>query len=284
MKRKGFNYSLIFLCTVSLVFIDTILSEEARRHYPFIWSLSLIPIILISYMYPKWKVIIVSGVFFSILKYSTEFSQKTAPDNFEMHGLILGSLINWSIILTVGHFIIKSYKLFLKVEELTTTDALTGIYNRRYFDFFMEKTIPISKMGNNPLTFLMLDIDHFKRVNDNYGHQCGDEALIHTSNIIKSNVRESDAFIRFGGEEFAVIMPNTDVDEGLIIAERIREAIEKSDFTYNNERIHLTISIGVSFYNGEKVEEFIKKTDNALYKAKENGRNQIAILIDKNLL
>ncbi|MEC5424717.1 GGDEF domain-containing protein [Virgibacillus sp. C22-A2] len=191
--------------------------------------------------------------------------------------LTTGSVINWSVVLSVGYFMNKSSKLLNKVEELTITDALTGIYNRRYFDFIMEKTIPFSKKNNTPLIFMLLDIDHFKKVNDNFGHQCGDEALKHISDIIGSNVRDTDAFVRFGGEEFAVIMPNTDVDEGLIIAELIREAIEKSGFTYNNERIYFTISIGVSSYNGEEIEEFIEKTDTALYKAKENGRNQIAI-------
>ncbi|MFS0575413.1 GGDEF domain-containing protein [Sporosarcina sp. 179-K 3D1 HS] len=280
MKRKRFNYSLIliFLFTVGLVIIDTILTEEASGHYPFIWSLSLIPIILITNKYPKWKVIIGSGIFYSILKYTTEFSQKINPDNSEISALILGSFINWSITLTFGYYIIKSYKLLLKVEELTITDSLTGIYNRRYLELFMEKTIPISKRTNSSLVFMLLDIDHFKKVNDDYGHQCGDEALKHTSSIINKNIRNSDAFVRFGGEEFAVILPNTDVAEALIIAERIREAVEKSEFIYKNERIHFTISIGVSFYNGGTVEEFIERSDIALYKAKENGRNQIAII------
>jgi diguanylate cyclase (GGDEF)-like protein len=279
LKRKRFNYSLIlfFIFTVALVFIDTILTEEASAHYPFIWSLSLIPIILITNMYPKWKVIIGSGIFYSFLKYTTEFSQKVNPDTSEIKALILGSLINWSITLTLGYFINKSYKLFLQVEELTLTDSLTGIYNRRYLDLFMEKSIPISKKTNSPSVFMMLDIDHFKKVNDNFGHQCGDEALKHTSSIIKNFVRKSDVFVRFGGEEFAVILPNTNVAEGLIIAERIREAVEKSEFIYKNEHIHLTISIGVSIYNGDTAEEFIGKSDNVLYKAKENGRNQIAI-------
>jgi diguanylate cyclase (GGDEF)-like protein len=228
-------------------------------------------------MYPKWKVIIGSGIFYSFLKYTTEFSQKVNPDTSEIKALILGSLINWSITLTLGYFINKSYKLFLQVEELTLTDSLTGIYNRRYLDLFMEKSIPISKKTNSPSVFMMLDIDHFKKVNDNFGHQCGDEALKHTSSIIRNFVRKSDVFVRFGGEEFAVILPNTNVAEGLIIAESIREAVEKSEFIYKNERIHLTISIGVSLYNGDTAEEFIGKSDNALYKAKENGRNQIAI-------
>jgi len=257
--------------------MDTILTDEANRHYPRIWTLFLIPVILIAYMYPKWKVIIGVSIFYTALKFTTEVAQKTSTETNVMMELIVGSLINWSVALTVGYFINKSSKLLKKVEELTMTDALTGIYNRRYFDYYMEKTILFSKKSNIPLIFMLLDIDHFKKVNDNYGHQCGDEALKHISNIIERNVRNSDAFVRFGGEEFAVIMPNTDVGEGLIIAERIREAIEKNDFTYNNERIHFTISIGVSFYSGEKVEEFIQKTDNALYNAKENGRNQIAI-------
>ncbi len=280
MNRKRFKYSLIliFLFTVILVFIDTILTEEASGHYPFIWSLSLVPIILITNMYPKWKVIIGSGVFYSFLKYTTEFGQKINPDKDEINALILGSIINWSITLTIGYFINKSYKLFLKVEELTITDSLTGIYNRRYLELFMEKSIPIYKRTNSSLVFMILDIDHFKKVNDNYGHQCGDEALRHTSSIISKNVRNSDVFVRFGGEEFAVILPNTDAAEGLIIAERIREAVEKSEFIYKNERIHFTISIGVSFYNGDTAEELIGKSDNALYKAKENGRNQLAII------
>lgn len=228
-------------------------------------------------MYPKWNIVIGSGVFYSFLKYTTEFSQKINPSNSEINALILGSLINWSIALTMGYFIIKSHKLYLKVEELTIIDSLTGAYNRRYLELFMEKTIPFSKRTNSSLVFMMLDIDHFKKVNDNYGHQCGDQALKHTSSIINNNVRNSGVFVRFGGEEFAVILPNTDVAEGLIIAERIREAVEKSEFIYQNERIHFTISIGVSVYSGENVEEFIEKSDNALYKAKENGRNQVAI-------
>lgn len=277
-NRNKFTLIIVFLFTVALVFIDTIMSDEARGHYPFIWSLSLIPIILLIYIYPKWQVIIGSGLFYSILKYTTEFSQKVTPDPSEIRALILGSFINWSIALTIGYFINKSHQLLLKIEELTIKDSLTGIYNRRYLELFMEKTIPFSKRTNSSLVFMLLDIDHFKRVNDNYGHRCGDEALKHTASIINTCVRNSDAFVRFGGEEFAIVLPNTDAAEGLIIAERIREAIEKSEFIYKNKRIHFTISIGVSFYNGETVEEFIEKSDNALYKAKENGRNQIAIV------
>ena len=123
----------------------------------------------------------------------------------------------------------------------------------------------------------MIDIDCFKKVNDNYGHLCGDDALKHISEIIKRNVRNSDAYVRFGGEEFAIILPNTHLDEGRILAERIREAVEQSDFTYNNEHIHISISMGVSLYEGEKVEGFIEKADKALYRAKENGRNQVVV-------
>ncbi|MDV6377064.1 GGDEF domain-containing protein [Sporosarcina sp. GW1-11] len=277
MVKKSFIYVVVFLCTAALVFTDLILTEEASRRYPFIWTLTLIPSIIIINRYPKWRVIIGVGVFFSFVKYITVLAQNIHPGSIECKGLVLDSIINWSILLTVGYFIRKSHILLKKVEDLTITDTLTGIYNRRYFDMYMEKTIPFSKMSNSPLTFLMLDIDHFKKINDSYGHPCGDEALKHTSTIIKSCVRPSDAFVRLGGEEFGVVMPNTDVVEGLIIAERIRKAVEQSDYTYNNEQIHFTISIGLSSYNGEQVEQFIEKSDHALYQAKKNGRNQVVV-------
>jgi diguanylate cyclase (GGDEF)-like protein len=101
--------------------------------------------------------------------------------------------------------------------------------------------------------------------------------LKHISEIIKANVRNSDAYVRFGGEEFAIILSNTHLEEGKILAERICEAVEQSDFTYHNEHIHISISMGVSMYEREKVEGFIEKADKALYSAKENGRNQVMV-------
>ena len=187
--------------------------------------------------------------------------------------------MNGAILITVSYLQLRHNKLLKHTQKLIIIDSLTGLYNRRYFDLYLEKTIPLSLRIDSPLTLMMIDIDHFKKINDNYGHLCGDEALKHISEIIKRNVRNSDAYVRFGGEEFAIILPNTHLDEGQILAERIRKAVEQADFTYHNENIHISISMGVSLYDGENVEDFIEKTDKALYSAKENGRNQVVVFV-----
>ncbi|WP_102348784.1 GGDEF domain-containing protein [Bacillus sp. Marseille-P3661] len=277
MKQKSIYWSVLILFTAFPILLDAVWIEEMGITHQFIWSLFLIPSILIMNLYPNWKVIIGSAIFYTALKFATEFSHDLHIDVASMTPLILSSLVNWSIHLTIGYFINKSYKLLLQVEELTITDSLTGIYNRRYFDLFLEKAVQINQRSKSPLIIMALDIDHFKKLNDTYGHLCGDEALKHIATIIKRNVRGSDAYVRFGGEEFAIILPNTTVEEGKIIAERIRKIIENTTFSYNKKDIVITISIGIAVYNGEKIEKFIDMADKALYKAKANGRNQVAV-------
>ncbi|MGE8204679.1 GGDEF domain-containing protein [Heyndrickxia sp. NPDC080065] len=275
VRKKYLFWLLIIILTITPIIINFNLKEELQRLSTFFWSLYLIPNILIMIKYPKWKVIIGTAFFYSFLKYTNHIIEEGLTSKIELIALILDSFVNGTILLTVGSFRIKYYKLLKQMQKLSIIDSLTGLYNRRYFDIYMEKTIPFSQRVKSPLILIILDIDHFKMVNDNNGHLCGDEALKHISEIIKHNVRNSDAYVRFGGEEFAIISSNTNLDEGQIIADRIREAVEQSYFTYKNEHIHITISIGVALYDGGKLEEFIEKADQALYRAKENGRNQV---------
>lgn len=228
-------------------------------------------------MYPKWKAIIGTAFFYSVLKFATYFFNYDSISKIETVALILESFVNGTILITVSYFRLRYNKLIIQMKKLVIVDSLTGLYNRRYFDLYLEKTIPLSQRVNSPLILIMIDIDYFKKINDNYGHLCGDEALKHISEIIKGNVRISDASVRFGGEEFAIILPNTQLGEGKLLAERIREAVEQSDFTYHNKHVHISISLGVSVYEGGKVEGFIEKADKALYRAKKNGRNQVMV-------
>jgi two-component system cell cycle response regulator len=251
------------------------LGEQTERLSTFVWSLYLIPNILIMNKYPKWKVIIGTAIFYSLLKYTSHFFEDHFADKLEMNILIIGSFVNGLILFTVSYFQLKYKKLLKQVQKLTIIDPLTGLYNRRYFDLYMEKAIPLSQ--RNSLVLIILDIDDFKKINDKYGHLGGDEALKHMSKMIKSCVRKSDGYVRFGGEEFAIILPNTDLTKGRIFAERIRAAVDQSEFPYKNDFIHFTISIGVTMYDGENVEEFIENADKALYRAKENGRNQVVV-------
>ena len=162
---------------------------------------------------------------------------------------------------------VKSY------EKDAVTDPLTGIGNRRKFnDIYNKETARFNRYQNTPFSIIMLDIDHFKRINDQHGHSKGDEALVEFVSTIKPLLRENDSFCRWGGEEFAIILPETDSKGALILAERIREAI--SQITVGS--IMFTVSAGVAQYREkELLDEFIMRLDGALYQAKENGRNRV---------
>jgi diguanylate cyclase (GGDEF)-like protein len=248
------------------------------RQYPFIWSFLLIPCILIMVLYPSWKVVIFTAVIYLFFVLIIEFNQESfSVFSMDFIALFLGMLVNLCIHFTNGYFRIKSKVLLRKVEEMTITDSLTGLYNRRYFDIYIDKAIPLSKKTNFPLLHVMIDIDYFKKINDTYGHLCGDYALQHVASVILKNIRDSDVFIRMGGEEFAILFPETTLDEGKNISERIRKAVENSEFIYSGVKIPITISLGLSIHTTERIEEFIQMSDAALYMAKTKGSNQLVV-------
>lgn len=164
-------------------------------------------------------------------------------------------------------------------EKMAFSDALTGIYNRRYFmqcaDFEFDSQTPASsKIG-----IIMFDIDHFKKVNDTYGHDAGDEALKLTTITANSVLRDSDLFARFGGEEFIILVKNLELDGLASLATRICKKVESMEFYYEGTKIPITVSAGVTVSNdsNQSTEEVIKQADQALYHAKENGRNRVEV-------
>ena len=175
-------------------------------------------------------------------------------------------------------------KSYIEVLEHATLDALTGYNNRHQFEKRLKETTASSKRQNQPLCCIMSDIDFFKKVNDTYGHAVGDCVLKTVAKTIKKELRESDIASRYGGEEFIFLLPQTNLDEALVVAKRLKEAVEKKKINieeYNIKdvkEISVTISIGVSEYNNEKdYEQLYKKADNALYEAKETGRNRVVV-------
>lgn len=153
------------------------------------------------------------------------------------------------------------------------TDELTGLYNRRYIVTSLEREIERAERYLQPLTVMMLDLDRFKKVNDSYGHPVGDQVLVTAAAIIRSNIRKIDIAGRFGGEEFMVILPQTNLSDSTVVAERIRQEIEQCPFT--SKDIHVTISIGICEYAGEDMNQLVSRADELLYLAKNNGRNRI---------
>lgn len=165
-----------------------------------------------------------------------------------------------------------------KLHEEANTDGLTRCYNKSYFNNALEAEVKKSKLTGKPLTLIIFDLDHFKKLNDNYGHDAGDYVLKEKAQLIRSNgVRQGDVFARYGGEEFCVLLPNTNLKQGFEIAERLRKLVEKHEFIYDGKRLPVTASIGVADYRQGVATgtDLFKRADSAVYKSKEGGRNQV---------
>jgi diguanylate cyclase (GGDEF)-like protein len=167
-----------------------------------------------------------------------------------------------------------------QLEELSVTDELTKLYNRRYINKKLEDEFRRAQRYKRPMSCVMFDADHFKSVNDTYGHKFGDLVLKEISAIIQETVRLVDICGRFGGEEFIAILPDTDLDNALILGERIRKKVEAHEFKDENHTIHKTISIGISSAPDELIKDefqLVEWSDKALYHAKNNGRNKVVL-------
>ena len=166
-------------------------------------------------------------------------------------------------------------------QQLASTDALTGVSNRRYIMKLAELELVRCRRNNSPLCMSMMDIDHFKTINDTLGHQVGDQVLRHLAAAIMQNSRSYDAIGRYGGDEFIILFPSTKLEDALIALERLRASILEGDYA-SCEDAKYTISIGLTVVYPHQhdisVEDLIKKADDALYQAKDEGRNRIFVL------
>lgn len=163
-----------------------------------------------------------------------------------------------------------------KLEELATIDGLTGLYNRRHFNELATGQITQAQRYGQPLSLIMFDVDHFKSVNDQYGHDVGDMVLRELSRLAGETIREVDFNGRLGGEEFAICLPGTGLDGALELAERLRQRIAESRVEYPGGGLGVTISLGVAeVTDGDSLETILKRADEALYRAKESGRNRV---------
>lgn len=167
-----------------------------------------------------------------------------------------------------------------KLEDLAITDELTQLYNSRHFYKQLDAEVYRRERYKHPLSLLFLDVDHFKKYNDAYGHFQGDKVLVRLGRIIKSCLRTMDSAYRYGGEEFTVILPETKCEEALVVATRIKNLMETEKFIpVSGNIVKVTISIGVTeHYPAERISSFVQRADKAMYIAKQKGRNKIACL------
>ena len=165
-----------------------------------------------------------------------------------------------------------------ELSELVSTDALTGLYNFRHFKNVLQAEMDRSKRSGIPTSLVLLDIDHFKQVNDTHGHEIGNQALRHLAEILRSEVRTTDIVCRYGGEEFALVFPETHLNLAVKVADRIRLEIQNTPAKTDAGELEMTVSMGASVYmktSAFDIDEFVDSVDKFLYEAKQSGRNCI---------
>ena len=205
-------------------------------------------------------------------------------DNYKLILYIsISYIIFFMLTISIINFIVKlensdRSKYEEKVYKEATTDPLTTLYNRRHFNFYSRKLFNNSIRHEKYLSMLMLDIDHFKFFNDTYGHSCGDIVLKDFANACSKQLRDFDLFCRYGGEEFIILLPDTNTDVAYSVAEKLRKTVEMLTCSHKNKSLSINVSIGVTSLNTNScVNDMIEEADKALYRAKENGRNRTEV-------
>ena len=197
------------------------------------------------------------------------------PNAFDTQDLQFFSVIGYQMAATLKHF-----QKLNSMKDMAIYDTLTNLHNRRHCEERLEAETQKSFLSSTPLSLIMVDIDYFKKVNDTFGHDAGDQVLCKVASLLKNSVRKDDTVARYGGEEFVLILPGAKLEVTAIIAERIRRLAETTLFEVGDKQIHLTVSIGISnlpAHRAKSKEELIKMADIALYNAKDGGRNRVCI-------
>jgi diguanylate cyclase (GGDEF)-like protein len=275
-------------------------SQLSNEYYYEYFQVKDIPVVLINNKL-KDKISKMLGIkkpFSLIYNYNGNFYMVTFLPIFSLNKTFLGYIVRYykdntyplilkAFYINVGlSFLISvllgifSYTLLKNIEKfkiLSETDRLTELYNKGKFNEVLQNEIERAKRYKRPLSLIIFDIDHFKKINDTYGHKVGDEVLKELAKLIRKNIRKFDFAARWGGEEFVILAPETDIEGAKNLAEKLRKEVEKHKFLQVNK---VTISLGVAQYNFEESpEEFVVRADLALYKAKEGGRNRVEVAI-----
>ncbi|MBA3052017.1 MAG: diguanylate cyclase [Candidatus Omnitrophica bacterium] len=193
-------------------------------------------------------------------------------------GLLPSDLRVLTLIATLSSLAVENVKLFETTQNLAITDDLTGLYNHSYFMERLAEEISRASMHGGEFVFLMMDIDFFKKFNDDFGHQAGDEVIRRVALGITKTIRNTDIVGRYGGEEFSVILPRTDLKRGLVIARHIRKTIKKERFNFDGKYAGVTVTVGLSsFQDFREEDKIIAAADEALYEGKKKGRDRVVV-------
>lgn len=207
------------------------------------------------------------------------FSRRYAPDDQVLNVMVISDIGLASLAVLIFSHIYERSRLRTeqRLTELATTDSLTGLVNRIRLSEVFERERAHSLRNRTPLSLVFLDIDHFKQINDRFGHEAGDQALRHFAALLGQRLRASDLFCRLGGEEFAVLLPATDRQQAVQIAEVLRERLAGNPLPVDGQALHITLSAGVATLgeDGESLHSLMQAADRRTYAAKRSGRNRV---------
>lgn len=270
-KNKYRLLIAVIVLAFSLIYIDS--TNIRQFYYPY--ALLLLPMIVITRIRPSWTIAIGLTILLTIYRLLDPIlSFGTLYFILNFAEIISSNIIFAIIYLLVAKYQIDYDKKIQEAFDQIFEDPLTGARNRRYLTKYLES------FDDYELDFsvIMFDIDRFKLINDNFGHSVGDQILYDIHELVKRKIRDTDSVVRLGGEEFALLLSDTNLSSAFTTAERIRTAVELHPFEYGNRTIAVTISVGVAQrLPDETKEELMERADTALYESKRNGRNRTTV-------
>lgn len=288
MKFRDPSLTIIQMCAAILVTMyGMYFANESRGVLLLVYILILIfgiyKLNTRSFLYVSAFTLVTYGIDIALLNY---FRSDTVNLNIEYLQFLVLSMVLVAFSIIGGHISLLRRNLRISraelekslaiIKEMSIRDDLTGVYNRRHLMELLEHEYHRISRGGAHFSVAMLDIDHFKSVNDTYGHLTGDEVLKAASDVIRKSLRSADFCGRYGGEEFLLVMTQTNINGALLCAERIRSTIEQSRFPSLGPNFKVTVSLGVTEFTGkEDIPTMIARADKALYHAKESGRNRV---------
>jgi diguanylate cyclase (GGDEF)-like protein len=279
-SKENFARTTNLLLFFSVVTFTSALLFVPQDEFRMIWFFLLV---FVAYALGNTKkgiiITIISIVIILISNYFLDLKLSQIAINSSILGIIIGSLLFKFYTNKISDYERTLLEKNAILHTFASTDSLTGTANRRVFTEVFERYFELCQRENKALTLLTLDLDHFKNINDSHGHQVGDMVLIKFSNVIQALLRKSDTFARIGGEEFAILMFNTDIKGALTLAQKIHQQVNAITICCGNEDVSITTSIGISQNTKAdiSINDIFGRSDNALYEAKRLGRDQTFI-------
>lgn len=268
------RWALIYLVPFFLTMMFSMVSQTSNITV-FAWVL-LIPILSHLLLGRKFGLVI-SCIFFVSTAVIYVIKNQDKPELLEPLAIANVSLIAFCVLAFSHVYELTRERSELRLLQLAQTDALTGLANRIRLKETFERERNRAQRENTPTSLIVLDLDHFKAVNDQFGHEAGDIALKKIADILNQSLRATDLPARMGGEEFGIVLPNTDTLQAIDVSEKIRKSVEDLDLLFDGQAIHLTLSGGIAELNkdGSDLRSLLSSADKRLYQAKASGRNQI---------